>query len=35
MYRKALAIDSNDQHSLKELQYIQQRRNAHSAPVAQ
>jgi tetratricopeptide (TPR) repeat protein len=34
MYRKALAIDSNDQHSLKELQYIQQQRNAHSAPVA-
>jgi tetratricopeptide (TPR) repeat protein len=28
MYRKALAIDSNDPHSLKELQYIQQRRNA-------
>ena len=35
MYRKALAIDSNDQHSLKELQYIQQQRNAHIAPVAQ
>jgi tetratricopeptide (TPR) repeat protein len=33
MYQKALAIDSNDQHSLKELQYIQQQRNAHSAPV--
>jgi tetratricopeptide (TPR) repeat protein len=33
MYRKALAIDSNDQLSLKELQYIQQRRNAHSAPM--
>jgi tetratricopeptide (TPR) repeat protein len=35
MYRKALAIDSNDQRSLKELQYIQQQRAAHAAPVAQ
>jgi tetratricopeptide (TPR) repeat protein len=35
MYRQALAIDSNDQHSLKELQYIQQQRNAHSPqPIA-
>jgi tetratricopeptide (TPR) repeat protein len=34
MYRKALAIDSNDQLSLKELQYIQQRRNAHAADAA-
>jgi Flp pilus assembly protein TadD len=35
MYRKALAIDSNDQLSIKELQYIQQQRDTHSAPVAQ
>jgi tetratricopeptide (TPR) repeat protein len=34
MYREALAIDSNDQLSLKELQYIQHQRNANSAPVA-
>jgi tetratricopeptide (TPR) repeat protein len=33
MYRQALAIDSNDQHSLKELQYIQKQRIAHGSPV--
>jgi len=35
MYRKALAIDSNDRHSLNELQYIQQHRKVRIAPAVQ